>query len=453
VSESTRTKPAPAPAAQKLPGPKAAAIVARLRAAEGAGMRTGAADAPLVIETASGSTIVDPDGNRFTDLHASFAAATIGHAHPDVTSAIVRQASRFTHAPSAFASEVRIGFEEDLLAMMPPELDRVLLGLSGSDANDLAIKLARTLTGRREVIAFAGGYLGRGSGVVGFNGKVAFRERVGVGPDAHFFPYPYPYRWRLGPPDFAGEGALTLLDDALGSGASGIGQVAAIVVEPVQGNGGVVIPPDGFLAGLRQLADRHGIVLIFDEIQSGFGRTGRLWASEHWQVTPDLMTVGKGIGGGMAVSAVVGRQTAMGHWQPGSHSSTFLTNGLNLAAGRAALEVMRRERLWERSASLGTATLERLQARLGTLDAVGEVRGLGLFLGIEVVTDRSSRAPDAAAARRIVARCLDEGVIVGLSGHFDNVVKISPPLTIPEDALWPALDIVVAVIEREVGQT
>ena len=183
------------------------------------------------------------------------------------------------------------------------------------------------------------------------------RAAVGRDADAHFLPYPYPYRWPLGPGDTAGETALALVRHALEDPASGIGPVAAMVVEPVQGNGGVVIPPDGFLAGLRELCDRHGAVLIFDEVQCGFGRTGRTWAAEHWGVVPDLMTVGKGIGGGLALSAVVGRAAFMAHWSPGTHTSTFMGDAVNLAAGSAAIGVLRDEGLVERSATVGARLL------------------------------------------------------------------------------------------------
>ncbi len=434
----------PGPESQTLS--RSAAIVERLRAVEGAGLRTGAEAAPLVVASGSGSTLVDVDGRHYIDLYASFAAANLGHAHPEVTAAIVEQAGRLTHASSAFVSEERVAFEEALVAMAPAGLDRVLLGISGADANDLAIKLARTLTGRREIIAFSGGYLGRSTGVIGANGKVAYRRRVGRDADAHFFPFPGGSRWPHGPAEGAGELVLSLLRDALEDPASGIGPVAAIVLEPVQGNAGVVIPPDGFLAGVRELADRHGAVLIFDEIQAGFGRTGRLWAAEHWGVVPDLMTVGKGIGGGLAVSAVVGRADAMSHWEPGSHTSTFLANALNLAAGRAALGVMARERLWERSARLGAALLERLRRELGDAPHVGEIRGLGLFVGIEIVEASGGNAPDPARAEAIRAACRSRGVIVGLGGAAESVIKLSPPLVIDEADLWPAVDVVVRML-------
>ena len=429
------------------PGPRAQAVIDRMRAVEGAGPRTGGPGAPLVVEEASGSVIVDPDGNRFVDLGASFAATTIGHSHPAVVAAIRDQAGRAAHVSSAAISEARIGFEEALIGIAPTGLDRVLLSLTGSDANDTALKLARTATGRREVIAFSGGYFGRGSGVIGLAGKAAVRAAVGRDTDAHFLPYPYPYRWPLGPGEAAGTGALALVRHALEDPASGFGPIAAVLVEPVQGNGGVVIPPDGFLAGLRELCDRHGVVLVFDEIQSGFGRTGRTWAAEHWGIVPDLMTVGKGIGGGQAVSAVVGRAAVMSHWTPGSHTTTFMGNAVNLAAGLAAIGVLRDEGLPARSASLGADLLERLATALAGDDHVGEVRGLGLFVGIEIVTDRATRTPDAKRAAAIRRWAFERGVLLGGGGHHENVVKVCPPLTIDPKLLDTAVGLTIDAIE------
>ena len=444
-------EPVTAPSAPRVvtpyPGPRARAIIARMRAIEGAGPRTAGADDPLVVDEALGSVITDPDGNRFVDLGASFAATTIGHSHPAVVAAIRDQAGRAAHVSSAATSETRVAFEEALLDISPPGLDRILLGLTGSDANDTALKLARTATGRREVIAFSGGYFGRGSGVIGLAGKAAVRAAVGRETDAHFLPYPYPYRWPLGAPETAGDGALALVRHAIEDPASGIGPVAAIVLEPVQGNGGVIIPPAGFLAGLRELCDRHGIVLIFDEIQSGFGRTGRVWAAEHWDVVPDLMTVGKGVGGGSAVSAVVGRAAFMSHWTPGAHTTTFMGNAVSLAAGRAAIGVLRDEGLADRSASLGARVLEQLSAALTDDPHVGEIRGRGLFIAVEIVADRDSRAPDARRATAIRRWAFERGVLLGGGGHHENVVKICPPLTIEPDLLDAAIELTIDAIK------
>jgi diaminobutyrate-2-oxoglutarate transaminase len=429
------------------PGPKARSILERMRAVEGAGPRTGAGD-PLVVERATGATLVDPDGNTFVDLAGSFAAATIGHSHPDVVAAITDQVTRVAHVSSAAVSEQRVAFEEALLEIAPAGFDRVLLGISGADANDTALKLARSLTGRREVLAFHGGYFGRSGGVVGVDGRSSFRTNVARDAEAHFLPFPDSYRWPagLGGPAAACDGALSLVRTALEDPASGVGPLAAIIVEPVQGSGGIVIPPDGFLQGLHTLCDAHEIPLIFDEIQSGFGRTGRMWAADHWGVVPDLMTVGKGIGGGLAVSAVLGNAASMAHWPPGTHSSTFLGNAVNLAAGRAGIAVLRRDRLPDRSARLGDALRARLSADHARAPPLGEVRGLGLFIGIELVEDRASRRPDPGRCEAIRREAFRHGVVVATAGRHENVVKLSPPLTIEEDLLDDAVAVVVEAI-------
>jgi len=431
------------------PGPKAATIVERARRVEGAGPRTGASEAPLVVDHARGSTLVDPDGNAWLDLAGSFAASTVGHQHPDVVAALVAQAPRLAHVSSAALSEARVAFEEALLGIAPRGLDRVLLGITGADANDTALKLARTLTGRREVLAFSGGYFGRGGGVVGVGGKVRFRAAAGRDPEAHFLPYPYRYRWPLGDPgsdEALADQALALVRAAMEGGASGVGPLAAVVLEPVQGNGGIVAAPAGFVAGLRELCDRHGTLLVLDEIQSGFGRTGRTWAGEHADVVPDLMTAGKGIGGGLAVSAVVGRASAMSHWPPGAHTSTFLGNALALTAGRVAIEVLVRDDLPARAARLGRSALDHLGENLAGHPYVGEVRGLGLLIGVEIVADRGTRGPDAARASAIRRSLFERGVITAIAGHHDNVLKVSPPLTIEEDVLAHGLDLLVQAV-------
>ena len=431
------------------PGPKARALIERMRRVEGAGPRAGAGD-PLVVDHASGATLVDPDGNRYTDLVGSFAAASIGHSHPEVAVAVAEQIGVASHVSSAAISEGRIGFEEDLVGISPLGLDRVLLGITGADANDTAVKLARSKSGRREILTFAGGYFGRTRGVAGLNGKSVFRTRTAVDPDAHFLPYPDPYRWpdELGGPGAAGEGALALVRAALEDPGSGVGPLAAILVETIQGSGGIVIPPDGFLAGLRALCDEHGVLLILDEIQCGFGRSGRMWAAEHWDVVPDLMTVGKGIGGGLALSAVVGRSETMGHWPAGTHTSTFLGNAVNLAAGRAAIRIMCRDRLWERSANMGERLLDKLRAGLADAPGVGDSRGLGLFIGIELVRDRTTKEPDPEAVAAAQARAFEGGVVVAAAGRYEQVLKISPPLTIDEGQANEAVDVVIDAIRR-----
>jgi 4-aminobutyrate aminotransferase-like enzyme len=396
-------------------------------------MRTFAEPEPLVPTRTAGSHVFDEDGRRYLDLYAGFAVATVGYCHPRVTDAIVRQAGEMTHCPSAMPSRVRAELYERLAAIAPPGLDRYLLAVTGSLANELAVQLARAHTGRETVISFSGSYFGRSAGAVPLAGKRAYRAPLRVGAGAQFVPFPDPYRspWAAGADP--GEAALALIETLLADPASGVDPVAAIVVEPVQGNAGVIVPPDGFLAGLRRLCDRSGALLVFDEIQCGFGRTGRMWACEHWGVEPDLMTIGKGIGGGLSLAAVLGPDDVMSTWGPDATTSTFLTNALPQAAAVAAIDVVRDERLVERSAALGERMHRELAERVRPRRGVGDVRGLGLFAGIELVDP--SGAPDAAAASAARRALRDAGVLVGVGGREGNVLKLSPPLVVDDDEL------------------
>jgi 4-aminobutyrate aminotransferase-like enzyme len=235
-----------------------------------------------------------------------------------------------------------------------------------------------------------------------------------------------------------------LLEELLGDPAAGVGPPACVVVEPVQGNGGAVVPPDGFLAGLRSLCDASGTLLVFDEVQCGFGRTGRMWACDHECVVPDLMTVGKGIGGGLPFAAVLGRDDVMTTWVPDTITSTFLTNALVAAAACAAIDVVRDERLVERSATLGERAFARLRDELRGRPHVGEVRGRGLFLAIELVRDAAE--PDADLTAQVIRVLRERDVLVGRGGRFGNVLKLSPPLVIGDDELDDGLSTIVEVL-------
>jgi 4-aminobutyrate aminotransferase-like enzyme len=407
----------------------------RLRAAEGTGMRTFWEPEPLVWARTEGCHVWDAEGRGYLDLYAGFAVANIGYCHPRVTEAIREQAGVMTHSPSAAPAAVRADFYERLLAITPAALDRVLLAITGAMANETAVQLARAATGRRNVITFGGAYPGRSVGALRWAGKRAYREQFGVAAEAHFIPYPDPFRspWAAGADP--GPVSLGLLEHALTDPASGVEPPGCVIVEPIQGNGGVVVPPAGFLAGVRELCDRTGTVLVFDEIQCGFGRSGRMWATEHEGVVPDLMTVGKGIGGGLALGAIVGREDLMTTWEPDAVTSTFLANSLNLSAGCAAIDVLREQGLVERSAQLGTHVLERLRSELQNAD---DVRGRGLFVGIELAD-----ADIASAAQRALR---DRGVLVGRGGRSGNVLILAPPLVIEEGVLDEGLDAIVEAL-------
>jgi 4-aminobutyrate aminotransferase-like enzyme len=413
----------------------------RIRAVEGTGMRTVWEPEPLVWARTEGCHVWDAEGRSYLDLYAGFAVANVGYCHPRVTEAIQRQAGVMTHCPSAAPSELRAELYERLLAIAPPSLDRVLLAVTGAMANETAVQLARAVTGRRNVVTFSGTYAGRTVGAVRYSGKQAYREQFGIAADAHFVPYPDPYRSPLG--DDAGAAALRLLENALTDPASGVEPPACVLVEPIQGNGGVVVPPAGFLRGVRELCDRTGTLLVFDEIQCGFGRSGRMWACEHEDVVPDLTTVGKGIGGGLALSAILGRAELMTTWEPDAVTSTFLANALNAAAACAAIDVLREEGLVERSARLGVDALARLEGELAEHPAVGDVRGRGLFIGIELVRGEE---PDPELTGQAQRGLREQGVLVGRGGRYGNVLILAPPLVIEEAVLAGGLETIAEVL-------
>ena len=426
----------------------AAAVRERLLGLEGAGLRTFAEQDPIVWSRTEGARVWDTDGREYLDMNGGFAAASIGYCHPRVTAAIVKQAGLMTHCPSASPSELRLAFYQRLIGIAPSSLTRVIPAITGSQATEIAVALARAATGRQDVIAFACGYVGRSSGSVTYAGKPAYRAPLGVAAGAQFLPYPDPYRspWALGnDPALA---VLALLDQYLDDPASGLAPPACILVEPIQGNGGAVVPADAFLQGLRQRCDRVGAVLIFDEIQCGFGRSGQIWAGSHAGVEPDLMTVGKGIGGGLAVSAVLGRESLMGTWSPDAVSSTFLTNALGFAAACASIDVLADEGLVERAAQLGEIGLERLRAGLADVAWVGDIRGRGMLLGVELVRSWDTHAPDTARTAEACRALRERGIIVGRSGRYGNVVKLSPPLMLDNDDWRRVTDEIVDVIRQ-----
>jgi 4-aminobutyrate aminotransferase-like enzyme len=414
------------------------AITERLRRLEGGGLRTFLDPEPLVWDRAKGVRVFDADGNCYIDLYGGFAVAATGHGHPKVVQAIRDQAALLMHCPSASPSRVRAEFLEALAGIAPPGLTRFLPAVTGAMANELALLIARRNKPGAQIVTFSGSYFGRSIGTVGLAGKARYRDALGIPAAAHFVPFPFPLR--MGPQ--ATDETMIVLERLTGS-AGGVGPVAAVILEPIQGNGGTIIPPPDFLPRLREFCDRQDAMLIIDEIQSGCGRTGKMWAFEHANITPDLVTVGKGIGGGVAVAAVMGSERSM-RLDPDSFTSTFLTNNLNLAAAVAAIGVMREERLAERAARLARPCLERLRGRLHNIPGVAEIRGIGLWQGIELVLEDGK--PDSSRVARIVTALRRRGYIVGKGGYDDNVVKLSPPLVIAEEELMAGLDAVCEMI-------
>lgn len=435
----------------EVPGPASRALATRLRAVENPNVTFLAPDGsfPVFWERARGSNVWDADGNRFIDLTAAFGVAGCGHAHPRVVAALAEQAGRLLHGMGdVHPSAVKVALCERLAALAPGDLAGVTLGSNGADAVEAALKGALLRTGRPGVIAFEGGYHGLTGAALEVTSFAKFRDPFGamLTGRATFLPYPDPLR----PPGGVasaevGAHVLGLVRERLADRSSP--PVGAIIVEPLQGRGGEVVPPPGFLAGLRELADGRDVLLIVDEIYTGLGRTGALWACDHEGVVPDLLCVGKALTGGMPLSACLGRPGAMAGWPTSTgeaiHTSTFLGHPGACAAALASLDVLIGEDLPTRARVLGERAARRLRERLAGVAAVADVRGRGLMLGVDLVRDG---APDPAAAVAVMGGALRRGVIVLPSGRFGNVIALSPPLTIAEAQLDHGVDVVADTI-------
>jgi 4-aminobutyrate aminotransferase-like enzyme len=338
---------------------------------------------------------------------------------------------------------VKVELLRRLVEVAPSGLERVFLANTGAEAVETALKTAALATGRPRVLAFSGGYHGLTYGALAVSGRRDFRApfTAQLAPTAVFVPFPNPYRnpWGLDDPEAVAAVALREVEQRLfDPGAAGEG-IGAVLVEPVQARGGVVVPPPSFLRGLRALCDASGALLILDEIYTGFGRTGRWFACEQAGVVPDLLVLGKALTGGLPLSAVLGTARVMDAWPPSNgealHTSTFLGHPLGCAAALAEIDTLQRERLPERAAELGAEALGFLRTALADCPVVGDVRGLGLLLGIELVRDRAQRLPSPERVGRAVVEGLHRGLILLGGGVHRNVITLSPPLAIDAD-LW-----------------
>jgi 4-aminobutyrate aminotransferase len=404
-------------------------------------------DFPVFWEEARGANVRDVDGNVFVDLTAAFAVAGHGHGHPRIVEAVQRQAARLLHGmgdvhPPAIKAELLRALAE----VAPGGLTRSVLANSGGEAVEAALKTAAIATGKPRVLAFHGGYHGLTYGALAVSGREDFRSPFAAQlmNNAVFAPYPYAYRSPFGrEPEAVGAATLRYVEhllDTPGTASEGIG---AILVEAVQGRGGDVVPPAGFLPGLRRICDERGMLLIVDEIYTGFGRTGRWFACEHTGVVPDLMAVGKGLTGGFPFAACIGTDAVMEAWPRSRgeaiHTSTFLGNPVGCAAALASIAVLREERLVERSAELGARMLERLRAMTADHPRVAEVRGLGMMIGVEMVRDRESREPAPELSGRVVVEGLRRGLLLLGGGLYGNVLSLSPPFVITDEQVNFAL--------------
>jgi 4-aminobutyrate aminotransferase len=419
----------------ELPGPRARAVIERDRAVLSPSYTRGY---PLVAARGEGAIVEDVDGNRFLDFNAGIAVCSTGHCHPRVVEAIRRQAGELIHMSGTdFYYESMVTLAERLAASAPGGVARrVYFGNSGAEAVEAAMKLARYQTGREKFIGFFGGFHGRTFGALSLTGsKVVQRRRFGpLVPGVSHVPYPNPYRF-AGNADQCAEASLAAIDQLFRTTVPAE-EVAAFVVEPIQGEGGYVVPPQRFFEGLQELARRHGILIVADEVQCGVGRTGRMWASEHFGLVPDILTSAKGIASGMPLGAMIARAELM-NWGPGAHASTFGGNPVAVAASLATLDLLE-ESLIENARRMGDLLMARMREWPGRFPHVGEVRGRGLMIGIEFVRDGESKERAPELRDRVVDMAFQRGLLV--LGAGPNSIRLSPPLMVGEDQCRFALD-------------
>jgi 4-aminobutyrate aminotransferase len=424
-----------------LPGPKAqAAVAADDRLISPSYTRS----YPLVARRGRGMRVEDVDGNEFLDFAAGIAVVSTGHCHPEVVAAIQKQAAELIHISGTdFYCELMTDLAERLSAIAPmPGPHKLFYGNSGAEAVECALKLARYHTGRQQVISFFGAFHGRTMGALSLTGSKPQQKRrfSPLVPGVTHIRYPYAYRGCSGgaqEQEAFSMGCARFIEEKLFKTILAPEEVAAIFVEPIQGEGGYVVAPDNFLRELRAICNRHGILLVVDEVQCGAGRTGKWWAIQHSGVEPDIVCMAKGIASGMPLGVCMARAEVM-DWVPGSHASTFGGNPVSIAAALATMDILGREGI-ANAARMGEQMLERLRGWTQTHPHVGDVRGRGLMIGIELVKDKATREPATALRNRVEALAFERGLMI--LGCGETSIRLCPPLIVSEQEATVALDI------------
>lgn len=432
------------------PGPGARAIVARDSnvLAPVAGRVY-----PFVMDRGLGCDVWDVDGKQYLDFNAGIAVVATGHSHPRLVAAIQAQAAKFIHmAGSDFYNELQVKVGEKLVETMPAEHDwRIFLGNSGTEAIEASIKLARYATGRQGIIAFFGAFHGRSYGSLSLTASKP-RQRMGyfpLVPGVEHAYYPNPYRPPLGSdPERVVDTCMDYIEHTLFETVLPPSEVACIVVESIQGEGGYIVPPADWFPRLRELCDRHGILLVLDEVQSGIGRTGKFWAFEHWGITPDIVASAKGLGSGMPIGACIARKELTDNWLAGAHGNTYGGNALACAAAYETLCLVQ-ESLMRNAAEVGDYLQQQLQAMARRSPHVGEVRGRGLMIGVEFVKDQATREPDHDAADAVMLEAFRRGLLLLTCGK--STIRFCPPLVVNRDQVDRAVELFEAAIDHVYG--
>lgn len=437
----------------QIPGPQSQSLVSRREAAMAAG---NGKLTPIAVAHAEGAAVTDVDGNVFLDFAGGIGMLAVGHCPPQIVAAIQSQAAQLIHMCSIVGTyEPVVALCERLNAIAPGDFaKKTTLSNSGAEAVEASVKLARAYTGRDAIIVFEGAYHGRTNMTMAMTSKYAlFKKGFGpFAPEIYRLPYPNVYRR---PPEMSEEGfveyACRQLDHAL------IAQVdpncvAAIVIEPVQGEGGFIPTPPRFLEHIRHVCDEHGIVMVADEIQCGFGRTGKLFACEHYNLVPDLLVTGKSLGAGMPIAAVTGKTAIMDAAHPGGLGGTYSGNPVACVAALEAIELIADPAFLRRATEIGRIMqhrLRQLQTRYPAI--IGDVRGLGPMLAIEIISDAAEKTPDMALTGKITAATLQRGLITIRAGLYSNCVRFLPPLTIDDEQIDEAMTVLDAVLAELTG--
>jgi 4-aminobutyrate aminotransferase len=405
---------------------------------------------PIIASRAEGCYIYDQDGTPYLDFTCGIGVTNTGHCHPRVVEAIREQAGKLIHAQiNIIYHEPLLNLINELRTIVHPSLDGFFFSNSGAEAIEGAVKLARHATGRPNVIVFQGSFHGRTVGTMSLTtSKTVYR--VGYQPlMAGVFVAPYPYAFRYGwEAEQTSQWCLNELEYLLTT-QTAPHETAAMLIEPVLGEGGYVVPPASFLKGVRQICDRHGILLITDEVQSGFGRTGRWFAYEHFDLRPDIVTVAKGLASGLPISGVFSRMELMKKWEPGTHGGTFGGNVISAAAGVATIRALRDENMVENARQRGEQLVAGLRHLQEQYPAIGDVRGLGLMVGVEFRDTHGK--PDKPAAKNVIHACLDRKLLLITCGPWDNTIRFIPPLVVSQSQIQEGLQVFAAALGEVCG--
>jgi diaminobutyrate-2-oxoglutarate transaminase len=409
---------------------------------------------PMAMRRGKGATVEDVDGSVYIDFFGGAGVMGVGHSNPEVIEAVQEQLGQLTHALD-FPTPARRALVQTLHELLPDELNRVSFGgPTGSDAVESAIKLAKYNTGRYPVIAFEGAYHGMTAGALSLCSGASFKEDfLPLIPEVHFVPYAYCYRCAFGrEPESCTLECAKYLDHVLDDPHSGVGKPAAVIIEPIQGEGGSVVPPEEFVAEIRAICDRHEVLMIADEIQAGLCRTGKMFSFQHSGIVPDIITMSKALGGvGLPIAGIAYKE-ALDTWPPGKHIGTFRGNVTAYAAGAAALNFMVKNDLTGHATRVGEVMLSLLKELEQDSEIVGEARGRGLMIGLELVNDRETKEPAPELARQVRTACHQRGLLIEVGGHYSNVARFLPPLILTEELARKGVEIVADAV-REVERS